>query len=281
IENATGDDALQYSFNQPLIADQTAITISPPPSGFVAGAVTDANDGQAVAGARVRALQNGAVVRQATTGSDGHYRFLLPLGTYTIEASATNYATGSSQVVLDQVGQTITRDFALATARAQVSPAMLEFTVPPGQTRTKKLTLANTGSLGLNWEIKESPGQPPASGAAQGSGQWLHRSTAGVAVQVNRGGPAAAFPSAYRWQAAGAPAQRSLLTHADDPYHPAPSTYLDQALQRLGVGYTAHYDADFAGFEADLQSHPWDLVLFGDDNFFPPTSTLTALNNYV
>jgi subtilisin family serine protease len=281
IENETGDDALQYSFNQPLLANQTAIAISPPPSGFVQGTVTDANDGLAVAGARVRALQGGTVVRQATTGSDGQYRVMLPLGTYTIEASATSYATGTAQVVLDQVGQTITRNFALATARAQVSPTSLELTVPPGQTRTRKLTISNTGSLGLDWEIRESPGQPAASGSAQGSGQWLYRSTGGVTARVNRGGQATAFPSAYRWRPASAPAQPSVLVYADDPYHPAPGTYLDQALQRLGAGYTAHYGADFAGFESDLRNQPWDLVLFGDDNYAPPATTLTALNDYV
>jgi hypothetical protein len=50
--------------------------------------VTDANDGLPVAGAAVRALQQGSVVRQATTAADGSYAFHLQLGTYSIEASA-------------------------------------------------------------------------------------------------------------------------------------------------------------------------------------------------
>jgi hypothetical protein len=37
----------------------------------------------------------------------------LPLGTYTIEASATNYATETAQVVLDTKDEVVTRDFAL------------------------------------------------------------------------------------------------------------------------------------------------------------------------
>jgi subtilisin family serine protease len=236
IENAAGDDALQFSFDQPQVSDRMAILFDLPPSGLVQGAVTDANDGQGVAGARVRVLQDGAVVRQTTTGADGRYRVLqLPLGAYTIEASATDYSTETVQAILAEDGEVLTRDIALRTARAEVSPAALEFVVPAGQTRTKTLTLSNTGSLALEWEIRKTP------------------------------------------------AQASVLVYADDPYHPAPSTYLDQALQRLGMGYTAHYYGDFAGFESDLRAGSWDLVLFGNDEFFdlPPTSTLDALNDYV
>jgi len=280
IENAAGDDALQYSFNQPQVGDHTAILFALPPSGFVQGTVTNANDGAPVSGALVRALQGGAVVRQASTDSGGHYRLLLPLGTYTIEASANNYETGTAQVVLDQENEVVTQNFALRAARVQVSPATLDFTVPAGQTRTKRLTLSNTGTLGLAWEIRESGGQPVSTAAPAGSGNWLYRSTDGVLVQAN-GGQRRAYPSAYRWQPTAAPAQASVLVYADDFYHGAPDTYLDQALRRLGLGYTAHYNADFAGFESDLRSRSWDVVLFGDEDFFPPTSTLTALNDYV
>ncbi|HEV8627572.1 MAG TPA: carboxypeptidase regulatory-like domain-containing protein, partial [Acidimicrobiia bacterium] len=281
IENAAGDDALQFSFNQPAVSNNTAILFTLPPSGFVQGTVTDANDGQPITGATIRALQGADVIRETTTDADGHYRTQLPLGTYTIEASATNYATETAEVVLDQENEVVTQDFALRTARAEVSPASLEFLVPQGQTRTKTLTLSNTGSLDMTWELKESGGGPAGVRAAQGRGQWLHRSTNGVLARTNTGGQAKAYPSAYRWRPTGAPSQASVLIYADDAYHTAPNTYLDQALQRLGMGYTAHYDADFAGFESDLTSGSWDLVLFGDDNFFPPTSTLTALNDYV
>ena len=51
-----------------------------PPSGFVQGTVTDANDQQAVAGATVRAMQGGNVVRQATTNGAGFYRMQVRLG---------------------------------------------------------------------------------------------------------------------------------------------------------------------------------------------------------
>jgi hypothetical protein len=263
IENAAGDDALQYSFSQPLVSDRMAILFDLPLSGFVQGTVTDANDGQAVAGARVRALQDGAVVRQTTTGADGRYRVQLPLGAYTIEASATDYSTETVQAVIAAEDEVLTRDFALRTARAEVSPAALNFVVPAGQAQTKTLAVSNTGSLPMDWEISESPGNA-ASGQAMAS------------------------PSAHQWQPSAAPAQARVLVYADDPYHPPPSTYIDQALQRLGMGYTAHYNHDYAGFESDLRAGSWDLVLFENNEelypewpTYPPTSILDALNDYV
>jgi hypothetical protein len=73
----------------------------------------------------------------------------------------------------------------------------------------------------------------------------------------------------------------SVLVYADDPVHPAPETYVDQALQRLGLSYTAHYVGDFGGFQNDLESGDWDLVIFADDNYFPDFSVLDSLNAYV
>jgi hypothetical protein len=86
--------------------------------------------------------------------------------------------------------------------------------------------------------------------------------------------------SSYVYHGLRTPA--NILIYSDDAYHLAPNTFLDQALQHLGLSYTAHYEGDFAGFEASLTgAGPWDLVLFGNDNYPPPPSVLTALDNYV
>ncbi len=73
----------------------------------------------------------------------------------------------------------------------------------------------------------------------------------------------------------------SILVYADDPKHPAPDTYLDQALDYLGLSYTAHYNADFQAFQSNLSSGSWDLVVFANDNSGPPDSTLNTLNSYL
>jgi subtilisin family serine protease len=169
IENAAGTIALQYSFNTASIGSPDfAVLYRLPPSGFVQGTVTDANDNLPLAGATVKALQNGNVVRQTTTDANGFYRMQLVLGTYMVEASATNYGPVSAQVVLSQDGQVVTHNFALPTARGVVSPTSLQFIVPPNQVRTKMLTLRNTGGLSMTWEIRETGGGAASAGTTAG-----------------------------------------------------------------------------------------------------------------
>lgn len=279
IENETGTVALQYSFNEATIGSpEFAVLYRLPPSGFVEGTVTDANDGQPVAGAVVRGLQNGSQIRAVTSDADGFYRMQLPLGAYTVEASATNYSTESAPIVLDVEDEVEVRNFVLRTPRAEVDPTSFAFLVPVGQTRTTILNLSNTGSLDMVWEIRETGGGAVLT--RQGSGDWLYQRT-GEPMRANTGGTALAHPSAFRWQPVQPSQPLNILIYADDFYHPAPNTYLDQALQHLALPYTAHYNADFFGFESDLASQTWDLVLFGNDNYFPPDSTLAALRNYV
>ena len=167
IENQAGTVAFQYSFNEAVINSPTfAVLYRLPPSGFVQGTVSDANDNQAVSGATVKAIQNGNVVRQTTTDAAGFYRMQLILGDYTIEASKTNYGTESANVTLDEDGETIGHNFSLRTARGEVSPSSLTFIVPPNQTRSKTLTLRNTGSASMDWSIAETGGGAGAASTA-------------------------------------------------------------------------------------------------------------------
>jgi hypothetical protein len=167
IENAAGTDAFQYSFNEPTIGSPDfAIRYLLPPSGFVEGHVTDANDHAAIGGASVKALQGGNVVRETSTDGSGFYRMQLPVGDYTIEASKTNYETGSADVTVAE-DATVTQDFELRTPRGEVSPTSLEIIAPPDQIRTRTLTLRNTGSLLMTWDVKESGGGPAGPSRAE------------------------------------------------------------------------------------------------------------------
>ncbi|HEY6606807.1 MAG TPA: carboxypeptidase regulatory-like domain-containing protein [Gaiellaceae bacterium] len=167
IENAAGTDAFQYSFNEPTIGSPDfAIRYLLPPSGFVEGHVTDANDDAAIGGASVKALQGGNVVRETSTDGSGFYRMQLPVGDYTIEASKTNYETGSADVTVAE-DATVTQDFALRTPRGEVSPTSLEIIAPPDQIRTRTLTLRNTGSMTMTWDVKESGGGPAGPSRAE------------------------------------------------------------------------------------------------------------------
>ncbi len=71
----------------------------------------------------------------------------------------------------------------------------------------------------------------------------------------------------------------AVLLYTDDPWHTL--DFAEEALQNLGYTYAAHYDGDFTGFETALGSATWDIVIFANDNFSPPSSTFAALLNYV
>ena len=166
IENDSGTVAFQYSSNEAVVGSPDfAVRYFLPPSGFVEGNVTDANDNLGIGGATVKALQGGNVVRQTSTDASGFYRMQLAVGDYTIEASKTNYETASADVTVEE-DQTTTQDFSLRTPRGEVDPTSLEFVVQVNQTETKTLRLSNTGGLPMTWDVQESGGGIAAPSAA-------------------------------------------------------------------------------------------------------------------
>lgn len=139
----------------------------------------------------MRALQQGSVVRQATTAADGSYAFHLQLGTYSIEASAPDYESASVELTLDTDGEILTQDFALRTARAEVAPASLTFLVPQGQSRVRTLLLANSGGLALEWAFDEFGGgsaRDPTPWVAAFPGDMAYDAGRDLLCQVNVGG---------------------------------------------------------------------------------------------
>ncbi len=161
IENDKGTVGFQYSVNEATVTPGTGILFTFPDSGFVEGTVTDANDGKPVSGHEVRALQDGVVVRTASTNSAGKYRVQLPVGSYVIQAGSKAYGQQEVPVSLG-LNQTVTVDFALKTARAEVTPPTVEMVLTPNQSRSKTLGLRNSGSLPLDFEVAESGGKPQA-----------------------------------------------------------------------------------------------------------------------
>jgi subtilisin family serine protease len=158
LENETGTVAFPYSINTPSVDSGTAVLFSLPPSGFVEGKVTDANDGLPIAGAQIQALQNGVAVRTTSTNSAGQYRTQLPVGAYTLTASVGSYQ-GATVPITVTLGQTVHVDFTLKTARAKLTPSTVQLVMLPDQVRTRTLTLQNTGSLDLHFEIAEAGGK--------------------------------------------------------------------------------------------------------------------------
>ncbi|SDC66926.1 carboxypeptidase regulatory-like domain-containing protein [Actinokineospora iranica] len=153
IENHTGTVGLQYSLNSPVLSDADSVRFKLPPSGLVAGVVTDANDGLPVEDATVRALRGDTEIAQATTGPDGAYRLRLLAGDYTIEVAKENYVDASKTVT---VTQDLSENVALKTPRAELNTTTLTFLGQPGQLRTSTVALASTSDLALTYQLTDN-----------------------------------------------------------------------------------------------------------------------------
>jgi subtilisin family serine protease len=155
VENATGTDALQYSLNEAVLTDGTAIAFYTSKHGVVRGKVTDANDGLAVAGASVSFGAAGS----ATTGADGTFMAQVSAGNLTATVSKASYETKSVSVSLAPA-TVATLNVSLRTAKVTATPAALEIVAPANQTRTRVVTVTNTGGLGTPVAVSETEDVP-------------------------------------------------------------------------------------------------------------------------
>jgi subtilisin family serine protease len=168
IESGKVGIGLGYSYNTPSIASPNfALSYAPPPGATVTGRVTSNSAGGSVANAQVRALQGLTETLQISTGPSGVYQMRLPLGTYTLEAGAYHYTTQTSQITLATIDELVTQDFGLDSARMDASPSSMQITMTQGQLRTELLTLRNTGTTDLVWEIRESKLTSRTAGRSQ------------------------------------------------------------------------------------------------------------------
>ncbi len=261
-----------------------ALACEPLSGGLVIGHVRDANTDAPINGARV----SSDVMRtrsQATPNDpaveDGLFILFAETGSQTISAEFPRY-TPTSQTLTITDGETHALDLSFGAGLLSADPNPLTVTLPLGDSETVDLTISNDGAADLTYVLRERNGEfTPARRNATGQGNWLYRATEGVLLEANGGEMKLAFPSAYQWEPDVISADVSVLVYADDFIHTAPNTFVDQALQTLGLPYTAHYDADFDGFLNSLNGSTWDIVIFADDNWYPPESVLNALTGYV
>ena len=103
-----GTPADNNIFGEGRLNALAAVTAAPRgPNGRVIGTVTDAANGQPLAGVTVSAGSTSQV-----TGADGKYSLQLEVGTYTVTASIYGYAPQSATVTVTE-GAVVTQNFAL------------------------------------------------------------------------------------------------------------------------------------------------------------------------
>ncbi|MEU4578540.1 S8 family serine peptidase [Nonomuraea sp. NPDC023979] len=190
IENAAGDDALQYLYEEPALATGQGLTFSASRHGLVTGVVTDANDGDPLPGATVKVGD----VATFTTGADGGFYGQLLAGDYEVVVSKEHYGTFTQAVTVAPA--TVTQvDTALVTGRVAASTAEVTVVMPADASRKRTLELTNLGSP-TPYTVTADPaggwlGVTPASGElAKGQKATLEVtvSSDGVAAGTARAG---------------------------------------------------------------------------------------------
>ncbi|MFB4273903.1 S8 family serine peptidase [Nonomuraea sp. MTCD27] len=141
VENAAGDDALLYSYEQAALSTGQGVTFTASRHGLVTGAVTDANDGEPIAGATVKVGE----VATLTTGADGAFYGQVPAGDYDVVVSKEHYGTFTQPVTVAPT--TVTRiDTALVTGRVSASVAEVTVVLPAESSRRRTVELTNLGT---------------------------------------------------------------------------------------------------------------------------------------
>lgn len=209
----------------------------------------------------------------------------LPTNTYTASIAFSNVTSGFkttrplSLTVLPIPGEIEVTD--------SIPPAT-DLAMPFGEViigtkRSEMITITNTDSvypLVISNIVLTGLSEDPESFAPLTATELPTH--AAVGGERNFSG-AASLPSAKRWiSPIHSAATANILVYADEPVHLAPATFVDQALQGLGLPYTAYYDGEYGDFEAALtNAGPWDLVILAADNWSAPSTTLDALLAYV
>ena len=253
----------------------------------VRGTVLDQNTSQPIPGAEVTV--GGGMVKKTLTLADGSYEIRgLGDGTYrvTIQRASFGASVPTSRTIVvppDAPGT----DFLLTSPLRDVRPTSLTLVVGRGGTGEAALWINNIGTANLTWWLRERPGTGPTSlnldvkPMVEALKITDTVSPKAMAAALNK--VPLQQPQGYKVSFASPTAYSpKILVYGDDFIHGIP-TYMDRALTRLHLSYTAYHVWAYAAFEDSLENGgPWDLVILSNEGGpAPPTSLLDALDQYV
>ncbi|WP_211341545.1 S8 family serine peptidase [Myceligenerans xiligouense] len=155
IENLGGSRFSQHSFNQPVLSAGSDLEYALLAAGTIEGEVTDANDGEPVAGAVVTLTSPDGSTRTITADGHGRWKAKAVTGEHTVDIWSPNYTVTSDSVTISENGQAEVLDAALPTGIAEVSGDELEWFFGPEQSATAELTVTNTGTAPVEVELTE------------------------------------------------------------------------------------------------------------------------------
>ncbi|GII91899.1 S8 family serine peptidase [Sinosporangium siamense] len=155
ISDSDGVQAFEYSNNQSSLRGDQSLTFTPSRHGVATGVITDANDGKPVVGATVKIDGTPTF----TTGADGGFRGLVPIGNHRVEVSKEHYGTIIRDITVTQ--GTLSRvDNALPTGDLVPSADTVTLVMPAGTEHTSRFRLTNRGTGATDYTIATDPTQP-------------------------------------------------------------------------------------------------------------------------
>ncbi|MCP3782959.1 S8 family serine peptidase [Micromonospora sp. A3M-1-15] len=172
IQGWAGVDGIRFSDNVPVLHDGMIVTYDLPDWGYLDATVVDKNDGLPVSGAKVSFTDKDGLVESVTTNATGIVHRQLPVADYTMTVEAPNYVTGSYDFTLDKLYAKATVDARLTTGVAGLKASGLDAVMGTDQNGVGSLTLTNTGSAPLTYDLGEAARHPEldATGATARTG---------------------------------------------------------------------------------------------------------------
>ncbi len=172
IQGWAGVDGIRFSDNAPVLEDGMIVTYDLPDWGYLDATVVDKNDGLPVSGATVSFTDEDGLVERVTTGGTGVVHRQLPVADYTMTVEAPNYVTGSYDFTLDELYAKAKIDARLTTGVADLKADGLDVLMGTDQNGVGSLTLTNTGSAPLTYDLAEAERHPEldAAGATTRTG---------------------------------------------------------------------------------------------------------------
>ncbi|MFU8854525.1 S8 family serine peptidase [Micromonospora sp. SL1-18] len=172
IQGWAGVDGIRFSDNVPVLHDGMIVTYDLPDWGYLDATVVDKNDGLPVAGAKVSFTNKNGLVETVTTNGTGIVHRQLPVGDYTMTVDAPNYTTAAYPFSLDKLYAKAKIDARLTTGVAGLKADGLDAVLGTDQKGFGTLTLTNTGSAPLKYDLGEAGRHPEldATGATERTG---------------------------------------------------------------------------------------------------------------
>lgn len=165
LQNATGSDAFVFSAFERVIPRSSAYRFEVADVATISGTITDANDGLPVTTATVTAVPG---LQSATSLTAGDYSLNVLPGTYEIRFVAPGYVTHVEALTV-AAGDLVSLDAVLAGPVAGLAPDAIDVNHAVRQVTTRTVTIANTGTAPLTWELRErrmpTTPTPPAPAA--------------------------------------------------------------------------------------------------------------------